>query len=119
MLSEHETLQAELEQYQDQQATIDDLNAILTELQGQYDVLQTERDNLLQQLDAKRLTEEQTAQTVQQQALQQTQLEGVVYWTPNGECYHSTANCSTLKRSKSISSGTVEQSGRRPCKVCH
>lgn len=117
--SDYDSMQSEIEGYQDQQATVNDLNNKLTELQGQYDTLQSERDNLLQQLDAKRLAEEQAAQVVQQQAITQSQSGETVYWTSGGECYHSTADCSTLKRSKNISSGTVEQSGRRPCKVCH
>lgn len=42
------------------------------------------------------------------------------YWTSGGECYHSTPNCATLKRSTSITSGPVSScGGRRPCKVCH
>ena len=116
---EHDELYKEIENYEDQQATIDDLNAKLTELQSQYDSLQADRDNLQQQVDAKKAAEEQAAQETQQQSLTQQASAGTVYWTPNGECYHSTSSCSTLKRSSNISSGTVEQSGRRPCKVCH
>lgn len=48
---------------------------------------------------------------------------GTVYWTPNGEKYHSTSNCVSLKRSSSINSGTLEEainSGHNePCKLCH
>ena len=45
---------------------------------------------------------------------------GIVYWTPNGEVYHSTSSCSTLSRSKTIYHGTIEESGKsRPCKVCY
>ena len=120
--TEHENLQLQVEEYQDQQATIDDLNTKLTDIQSQYDTLQSDRDNLQQQLDTKKLAEEQAARVAQQQAQQalvESQAEGTVYWTDGGECYHSTSDCSTLKRSKNISSGTVEQSGRRPCKVCH
>lgn len=47
---------------------------------------------------------------------------GTVYWTPNGKSYHSTQNCTTLKRSKTILSGTVSEaiaSGHAdPCNVC-
>lgn len=117
--SDYDSIQSEIEGYQDQQATVNDLNNKLTELQGQYDTLQAERDNLLQQLDAKRLAEEQAAQAAQQQVIAQSQSVETVYWTSGGECYHSTSDCPTLKRSNSISSGTIEQSGRRPCKVCY
>ena len=44
---------------------------------------------------------------------------GTVYWTPNGEVWHSTPNCSYLSRSKTIYSGTVAQSGKsRGCSRC-
>ena len=44
-----------------------------------------------------------------------------VYITPKGKCYHSSPNCPTLHKSKSIKA--VEKSdamkNRRACKVCH
>ena len=44
----------------------------------------------------------------------------VVYWTPNGKSYHSTPNCSTLKRCKVINSGTIEESGKTDsCDKCY
>ncbi|MCH1982096.1 Ig-like domain-containing protein [Ruminococcus sp. OA3] len=43
-----------------------------------------------------------------------------VYWTPNGSVYHSTRECPSLARSKTIRSGSVSQSGKsRKCKVCY
>lgn len=49
--------------------------------------------------------------------------EGTVYWTPNGEKYHSTPNCVSLKRSSNINSGTMEEAisngHKEPCKLCH
>lgn len=46
----------------------------------------------------------------------------IVYWTPNGKSYHSTPNCPTLKRSKVIESGTIQEainSGHGdPCNDC-
>ena len=117
--NKYNTVNAELQSYKDQQATINDLNAKITELQSQYDSLQAERDSLQQQLDAKKLAQEQATRAAQEQQLAQ-QTEGTVYWTANGECYHSTPNCATLKRSSNISSGTISSAGgRRPCKVCH
>lgn len=42
-----------------------------------------------------------------------------VYWTPSGEKYHISRNCATLKRSKTVKSGTIAQAGSRGrCKVC-
>lgn len=46
----------------------------------------------------------------------------VVYWTSGGEVWHSTKDCPSLKRSKNIHSGSIEQArtaGKdRPCKNC-
>ena len=43
-----------------------------------------------------------------------------VYWTPNGSVYHSTPNCPTLSRSKTICHGSLSSCPKsRPCKVCH
>lgn len=47
---------------------------------------------------------------------------GTVYWTPNGEKYHTTRDCPTLSRSKTIYSGTVAEAQANgkseECKVC-
>ena len=44
---------------------------------------------------------------------------GTVYWTPSGTVYHKSKNCRTLKRSKTIYSGSPSESGlSRFCKVC-
>ena len=44
----------------------------------------------------------------------------VVYWVANGEVYHSTDDCASLKRSKYISSGSMSDCPKsRPCKLCH
>ena len=43
-----------------------------------------------------------------------------VYWTPNGKSYHTTKNCSTLSRSKTILEGSISESGKHdPCDKCH
>ena len=45
---------------------------------------------------------------------------GTVYCTPNGEVYHSTKDCPSLGRSKTILSGSISESGKsRPCKNCY
>lgn len=43
-------LNSQLDNYKDQQATINDQNNKLTEIQSQYDSLQADRDNLQQQV---------------------------------------------------------------------
>ena len=46
----------------------------------------------------------------------------IVYWVPNGKSYHYRKDCSTLSRSKTILSGTLQQAldaGKTdPCNVC-
>lgn len=43
-----------------------------------------------------------------------------VYWTPNGKSYHTTDSCSALAKSKTILSGTIEESGKNdPCDRCN
>lgn len=120
--SKYNELNSQLDNYKDQQATINDQNNKLTEIQSQYDSLQSERDNLQQQVDAKKAAEEQAARAAQQQQWEQESQsnEETVYWVAGGECYHSSPNCATLKRSSNIVSGSVSSAGgRRPCKVCH
>lgn len=114
----NEALTAELKNYQDQQATINDLNAKLTEIQSQYDALEADRNNLSAQLDAKKAAQEQAAKEQATQRANET--AGTVYWVSGGSVYHSTPNCPTLKRSSNIQSGSIAGSGKgRACKVCN
>jgi hypothetical protein len=47
------------------------------------------------------------------------ELPETVYWVANGTVYHSTSACTSLARSRNISSGTIEQSGKaRGCRNC-
>lgn len=115
--SDYKNLEEEIENYKDQIATINDQNEKLKELHSQYDILQSDRDNLQKQLDAKKAEQERIAR--EQEAQMQLHSYGMVYWTTSGECYHSTPNCPTLKRSKNIQSGSIAGSSRRPCKVCY
>lgn len=41
------------------------------------------------------------------------------YWiTSNGQCYHSSRSCSSLRRSKVVTSSYGKPAGRRPCRLC-
>ena len=43
----------------------------------------------------------------------------VVYWVPSGDVYHSTPDCRSLSRSKTIYHGSIPESGKsRACKNC-
>jgi len=46
----------------------------------------------------------------------------IVYWTPNGKSYHYSKNCKTLRRSKLIMQGSLNeamQKGKKdPCNIC-
>lgn len=67
------------------------------------------------QAEAERVRAEQEAQ-----AQQQADVGGTVYWTPNGEVYHSTSSCPSLSRSKTVLYGSIAESGKsRPCKNCY
>lgn len=56
----------------------------------------------------------------QNESQDSTNSSSTVYWTPNGKSYHTTKNCSTLSRSKTILEGTIEESGKHdPCDRCH
>lgn len=69
--------------------------------------------------EAERIKAEQEASQVQTQQ-QQTNVGETVYWTPNGEVYHSTSSCPSLSRSKTVLSGSIAESGKsRPCKNCY
>lgn len=46
----------------------------------------------------------------------------VVYCTPKGKCYHSTRNCKTLAKSKTIREidiDTARAKNLKACKVCY
>ena len=63
---------------------------------------------------------QQRQNTTSSSSTSQKESGGTVYWTPNGEVYHSTPDCPSLGRSKTINSGTISQSGKsRPCKNCY
>lgn len=114
---------AEIDNYKDQQATINDINKKLEELHIQYDSLEADRDNILKQLDAKKAEEKRIARVQEAQRIAEMQSNaagGTVYWVSGGKIYHSTPNCSTLKRSSNIMSGSIGASGKsRGCKVCY
>lgn len=45
-----------------------------------------------------------------------------VYYTPKGKKYHSSKNCRTLKRSRTIKKTTLQKAKKMKltaCKVCH
>lgn len=115
--AENGKLKEEKEAYQ---ATIEEQNTSLEDMNSQYAALQSERDSLQQQVDAKKVAEEQAAREAAAQELAESQGGETVYWVPNGKVYHSTINCPSLGRSKTIYHGTIAESGKpRGCKNCY
>ncbi len=52
--------------------------------------------------------------------IQQADVIKIVYWTPNGKSYHTTKECSTLSRSKTIIEGELSSTPKTdPCDRCH
>lgn len=64
------------------------------------------------------VTETQPATETQNE----TSKTNTYYWTPGGKSYHASEDCTTLKRSKTILSGTLDEAmgaGKNdPCNVC-
>lgn len=87
-------------------------------------VIKVEDKKAIAEAQAKKEAEEKAAKKAAEEAESQQQSQadigGIVYWTPNGEVYHSTPNCPSLSRSKTIYNGSVAESGKsRPCKNCY
>ena len=77
-------------------------------------------DKAAEQAAAEQAAAEQAAAEQAAAAQAQQNTDTTVYWTPNGEVYHSTPNCPSLSRSKTILSGSIEESGKsRGCKNCY
>ena len=73
-----------------------------------------------EQAAAEQAAAEQAAAEQAAAAQAQQNTGTTVYWTPNGKVYHSTPNCPSLSRSKTILSGSIEESGKsRGCKNCY
>lgn len=64
--------------------------------------------------------EEPTAAPISESTAPESEKDSsIVYWTPNGEVWHSIEDCRSLARSKDIRSGTKQQSGKsRSCNNC-
>lgn len=111
----------ELSELENQQSVIDSLNQQISLLSSENGTLKQQVSDLQTQLTAKN-TAQASAGSEKNSATGGSTSSGgeTVYWVSGGEVYHSTPNCSTLKRSKNVQSGTIEESGKsRTCKVCH
>ncbi|MCC8097867.1 MAG: hypothetical protein LIO44_04805 [Eubacterium sp.] len=115
--ADYDAVQEEIDNYIDQQATINDLNSSMTAVNDRYDELFQDYIVLQKQVNAQKAAEAQA----EKEALQQSSSSGTVYITPSGECYHR-STCSTIKNSKNVSSVSVSAAkarGLRACKVCN
>lgn len=125
--SAYNKLYSDTQNYRDQQSTIDTLNGQVADLQNQNNSLQQQVSSLQSENDSLKASAASNSSSgsaggrLPDTASDTSQsTEETVYWTAGGDCYHSTPNCATLKRSSNIMSGSVSSAGgRRPCKVCH
>lgn len=122
--SAYNKLYSDTQNYRDQQSTIDSLNGQVADLQSQNNSLQQQVNSLQSENDSLKASVANNSSSgsaggrLPNATSQNT--EETVYWVAGGECYHSSPNCATLKRSSNIVSGSVSSAGgRRPCKVCH
>ena len=129
--------QAKLEAQQKAQEEAQKQAELLAQQQAEEEARKQAELQAQQQAEAQRQAEEEARKQAEFQAQQQAEAQqrqnttsssstsqkesgGTVYWTPNGEVYHSTPDCPSLGRSKTINSGTISQSGKsRPCKNCY
>lgn len=125
--SAYNKLYSDTQNYRDQQSTIDSLNGQVAELQSQNNSLQQQVNSLQSENDSLKASAVNSSSSggaggrlPDTTSDTSSGTEETVYWVAGGECYHSTPNCATLKRSSNIMSGSVSSAGgRRPCKVCH
>ena len=122
--SAYNKLYSDTQNYRDQQSTSDSLNGQVADLQSQNNSLQQQVNSLQSENDSLKASVANNSSSgsaggrLPNATSQNT--EETVYWVAGGECYHSSPNCATLKRSSNIVSGSVSSAGgRRPCKVCH
>ena len=94
------------------------LNANAKTYVSNYSDLQSAEETYKKLKDEKEKFELEESLKKKQQQEEDSYSGGTVYWVPNGKVYHSTKDCPTLSRSKTILSGSPP-SGRRKCKVCY
>lgn len=131
-ISERDELQTQYDQLAAEHQTctdqITELNNTITEYEAQIKEYETLVESLNGQIAEKDKTINEQKETINSYTSsrnnggttpQEQNIAQTVYWTPKGEVYHSTPNCSSLKRSSQIFSGTISQSGKpRGCKLC-
>ena len=116
---------AELSKLEDQQEIIDSQKETIEKLDSKIVTLQEtieERDNQISDLKSQLSSNQSRNSSSSSSSFDDDSnyAGGTVYWVPNGKVYHSTPNCSTLSRSKTIYSGTISESGKsRGCKRCY
>ncbi len=78
-------------------------------------------NGVVQTIEVGQATVQAPAQS-QQTSTADQETAAVVYWTPNGKSYHNSHDCVTLKRSKTVNQGSLNDAlsaGKTdPCNVC-
>ena len=122
-------MQLQIEEYQDQQAIIDDLNTKLTELQNQNSALQAEKESLASQVSSLQAAQAQNTtpqadNNVAAPTVAPTPADnggGAMVWlSETGSKYHSINNCGRMNpnNARQISQASAEASGYGRCSKC-
>lgn len=129
-LTETETeteTEAETETVPEASTEAETQNEIETETEYKSEAYSEDAVNLESEASAESISPTPPAESVPVPTVSQpapaSETQNTVYWTPNGKSYHSTQGCSTLARSKTILSGSLDDAlaaGKSdPCDRCH
>lgn len=127
LVSDNEELKLQLEEYQDQQATIDELNGKLTELQKQNDTLKAENDKLkaenesLKSQLAEKTSSSQSSGTAGGRLVDNSDSDEMVWLSETGSKYHSIPDCGKMNPNNAwqVSRSSAEAQGYDACKKCY
>ena len=128
LLVSYADLQAELTKFQDQQETIDTLNAQLTDLQEKYDALSEENESLQQQVDSNSSNSSGNGWRMPSSDSSNggylplpDASGGDMVWIPaDGEKYHSIPDCGRMNPNTAtqVSNSSAEAMGYNACSKC-
>ncbi len=123
-VNQEQTDEAQTDEAQTNEVTVneeatEEQNSITNEVPEIEAEVNLEHTHSEEQQASSQKVEETVQESVEGTSSQVKEETGMVYWVPSGKVYHSTKNCSSLSRSKTIYSGTIAESGKsKHCQRC-